>query len=94
MKLYTKILTIFAMSAGVVVSAQAEAPKNTPYTLKNKHLGRELSVVDGHLTTSKILNYRADSVIQPQACDEFSLRISGGTDKVGTDVVLTTAWVL
>ena len=44
---------------------------------------------DGRLSTEALENKRASTHIQPEACAEFRLRISDGTDKENTDRTLT-----
>ena len=60
-------------------------------TLENDFMARTLTVEDGRLSTGKIVNKRAGTVAVPTECDEFRLRISQGTDKPGTDILLTAA---
>lgn len=57
-------------------------------TLQNGYLSRTLTVENGVLTTKRIVNKITGSTLLPTACNEFSLRISQGTDKPGTAVTL------
>jgi hypothetical protein len=59
-------------------------------TVGNGSLQREISVVDGVLTTTRLENKIFESTLTPSGA-EFRLRISEGTDKTGTDVLLTAA---
>lgn len=59
------------------------------FSLENKYIKRTLST-DTALVTTEIVNKRANQKLMPTACAEFALRISQGTDKVGTDVMLTS----
>lgn len=67
----------------------AEAQKN--YSLKNRHLERVICVTaDGHLSTVSMNNRLAEVQLPLSvSSDEFRLRISKGTDKEGTDRILT-----
>lgn len=49
-----------------------------------------MAVENGILSTKRIVNKITGSTLLPIACDEFSLRISRGTDKPGTAVTLTS----
>lgn len=57
--------------------------------LENQHLRRVISTDQESLQTVKIDNKRAGLSFAPEACAEFSLRLSQGTDKEGTDFILT-----
>jgi len=59
------------------------------FSLENKNIKRTLNTDDA-LVTTEIVNKRAGQKLTPTACVEFALRISQGTDKVGTDVNLTS----
>lgn len=60
------------------------------YSLKNQFMERVLHVSsDGQLSTELLENKRASTHLQPEACAEFQLRISDGTDKENTDRMLT-----
>ena len=59
------------------------------YTLENSYLSRSLSLKP-YLHTTQINNKETDQILPIQASDEFLLRISDGTDKLGTDVWLTS----
>ena len=64
---------------------------HTGTELSNSHMARFLSTAKGNLTTTMVVNKRANTEAVPSQCDEFRLRISKGTDKTGTDVWLTSA---
>ncbi|WP_294619596.1 hypothetical protein [uncultured Bacteroides sp.] len=66
----------------------ASAAKKT-YVLENTHLSRTLVVEKGVLSTRQIRNKQTGAVLVPTACNEFALRLSEGTDKEGTDRILT-----
>ncbi len=59
------------------------------FSLENKNIKRTFST-DGALVTTEIINKRAGKKLIPTECVEFALRISKGTDKVGTDEILTS----
>lgn len=62
---------------------------NREYVLDNSYMSRIITVKDGVLYTSQIINKRAGINLVPTSCQEFVLRISEGTDKEGTDKILT-----
>lgn len=57
------------------------------YVLENKYLSRTLTTSD-FLHTTEIVNKQVNVKSVPVECDEFILRFSEGTDKVGTDFIL------
>ena len=57
------------------------------YSLENKYLSRKITTKD-FLHTTEIVNKQTGTKLVPVACDEFILRFSEGTDKVGTDFIL------
>lgn len=59
----------------------------TNYILENQYLKREFST-DKYLHTISISNKRICTSLSPFKCNEFVLRLSDGTDKVGTDFIL------
>ncbi len=59
------------------------------YVLENSYMSRTLVVKDGVLSTKQIVNKQAGANLVPVSCQEFALRISEGTDKEGTDKILT-----
>ena len=61
------------------------------YLIENNSMARQLSMKDGVLRTSAIINKLAKTRAVPTACNEFELRISKGTHTTGTDVLLTSA---
>lgn len=67
----------------------AAAPKSI-YCIGNEKITREVGVKDG-LKTITVTNALMNKRIKPIRCDEFQLRLSAGTDKEGTDRILTAA---
>lgn len=59
------------------------------HTLENKYLSRKVDT-KGFLHTTEIVNKQTGAKLVPTACDEFILRLSKGTDKVGTDFILSS----
>jgi hypothetical protein len=59
--------------------------------LENDYMKRIISVKDGILTTSEIVNKRANTSARPSSCPEFRLRLSEGTETTGTDKEMTSA---
>ncbi len=59
------------------------------YKLANKYISRTVAVQNGIVRTIQIVNKLNGHTLQPSSCDEFKLRISQGTDKIGTDKILT-----
>ena len=57
------------------------------YSLENKYLSRKITTKD-FLHTTEIVNKQTGMRLVPVACDEFILRFSEGTDKVGTDFIM------
>ena len=76
------LLAIF-LSVGFVHAAEKV------YVLENPYMSRTLAVKDGVLSTQQIVNKQAGTNLVPVSCQEFALRISEGTDKEGTDRILT-----
>ncbi len=58
------------------------------YCIGNEKIMREIGVKDG-LKTITVTNALTNKQIRPIQCDEFQLRLSAGTDKEGTDRILT-----
>ncbi len=58
-------------------------------TIENRFVKREFSTNNNFLKTTAITNKLAKTTVKPVSSAEFSLRVSEGTDKIGTDVVLT-----
>ncbi len=59
------------------------------FTLENEYLSRTISIEDGVLRTTSIVNKLSGDTLRPSACMEFKVRISEGTDKVAGDIVLS-----
>lgn len=57
------------------------------YRLENKYLSRVITT-KSYLHTVEITNKQIPSQMLPTECSEFMLRLSAGTDKVGTDFIL------
>lgn len=75
------ILFLFFLCAIFAVHSQ------NSYTLENKYLSRTITTND-FLHTTEIVNKQVNKKLIPVECDEFILRFSEGTDKVGTDYIL------
>ncbi len=76
----------FIILCGIAVTFNAQT---ITYRLENSFLTRTLEVNNGVLVTQSILNKLSEKTLTPLSCEEFALRISGGTDKEGTDRTLT-----
>jgi hypothetical protein len=72
------------------MSVTAQKTAGNKYVIENSSLRRSLTVDQGKLVTTEIVNKRADKVLVPLVCQEFRLRISQGTHTTDTDVVLTS----
>lgn len=59
-------------------------------TIENQNISREFSVSKNRWVTTKITNKKNTQTLIPLSCDEFKIRISKGTDKTGTDKILST----
>ena len=55
------------------------------YVLENSFMKRVIEVKGDKLSTKSIVNKLAKTTAKPTSCDEFRLRISEGTEKIGTD---------
>ena len=82
--------TFPATLAFCLLSISASLVEAETITLENKYVKRVLSTDTTHLVTQEIVNKQAGLTLKPRACAEFALRISQGTDKVGTDITLDT----
>ena len=83
---FTSCLVIVLQSTScLAVGGQADRS----YVIENRFLSRSLSVISGRLHTTEIHNKLGDCRIAPTSCHEFTLRLSQGTDTIGTDRVLT-----
>lgn len=60
------------------------------HSLENQHIKRVISTDNNQLTTTSIVNKRAQRTLTPKACAEFSLRLSQGTNKPNTVFTLTS----
>jgi len=60
------------------------------FTLENKYISRTVSTGLGKIRTVEIRNKLNGKKITPQNVIEFQVRISEGTHRVGTDVILTS----
>ncbi|NWK55101.1 hypothetical protein HW115_05735 [Verrucomicrobiaceae bacterium N1E253] len=80
---HTFLFSAFSVTALGLVSAET-------LTLENQSIQRVLNIDKAGVTTSGIHNKQAKRELQPTACAEFSLRLSEGTDKEGTDFTLTS----
>lgn len=61
------------------------------YVLENSFIKRSITTDNARLSTQLIENKKASKTLRPTACAEFVLRISQGTDKPSSDVILTAA---
>src|SRR5574344_1474854 len=77
-------LKLSILSFLIVASVSAKT-----YTIGNKYMSRTLEVKNGILSTKRIVNKLAGTTMYPIKCDEFSIRISNGTDKEDTKRALT-----
>ncbi len=85
MKFTTYLLLAFVLIATMGCNTNSE------FTIDNHFLSRTLSVEGGSLHTLKLENKVSGRELIPQNEAEFQIRISEGTDKEGTDVILTSA---
>ncbi len=60
------------------------------FVIENSFLSRTITIENGKLHTKKIDNKRANTQAITTASAEFELRISEGTSKEGTDVILSS----
>ena len=60
------------------------------YSIGNKYISRTVTIEGKRLSTISIHNKWAELQIKPLASPEFSLRVSKGTEVVGTDDTLTS----
>ena len=78
------------LSFMTIVSVAVQAAGGKVYSIENRFLSRTFSVKNGCLATTAIKNKISGYAVSvPAASDCFSLRISQGTDKPGTDRILT-----
>lgn len=75
----------------LVLIATMGCNTNSEFTIDNNFLSRTLSIEGGALHTLKLENKVSGKELIPQNEAEFQIRISEGTDKEGTDVILTSA---
>lgn len=75
------VLFLFCMYSVFTVYSQNN------YVLENKFLSRTITTNE-FLHTTEIVNKQIDKKLMLIECDEFILRFSEGTDKVGTDYIL------
>lgn len=76
----------FIILCGITVAVGAQT---AAYRLENSFLVRTLEVNNGVLATQSVYNKLSGKTLTPLSCEEFALRISDGTDKEGTDRILT-----
>ncbi len=91
MKKYVLITLAVWGLLGAPLYAESKIKKTASgeYVLSNEYLARNLSIKGKVLTTRSIHNKISGVLITPTTCDEFKLRVSAGTDKEGTDKILT-----
>lgn len=75
----------------LVLIATMGCNTNSEFTIDNNFLSRTFTVEGGSLHTLKLENKISGRELIPQNEAEFQIRISEGTDKEGTDVILTSA---
>lgn len=88
------VLVVFCLINGFDVSfgsVSIDRLSEEKLLIENSFLSRTFSVNDGNLRTDEIVNKSANKKINLLNCDEFSLRISQGTNTTGTDFVLNTS---
>ncbi len=74
----------------LLLTMQAAVAQKNIYRIGNEKIIREIGVKEG-LKTITLTNVLMNKQIKPIRCDEFQLRLSAGTDKEGTDRILTAA---
>ncbi|MGQ7871025.1 hypothetical protein [Sunxiuqinia sp. sy24] len=74
----------------VIISANIQCTQKSEFTIANNFLSRTISIDGGSLHTLKLENKVSGKELVPQNNAEFQIRISAGTDKEGTDVILTS----
>jgi len=80
------LLVIMLLAVATSVSAKGKV-----FKIENKFLSRTLELKQGRLITTEIENKVSGAKIAiPDSSDEFSLRVSQGTDKEGTDRIITS----
>ncbi len=84
MKIPFKILFILLIATSISCNQKEE------FTITNDTLSRTIRIEDGKLRTVSLFNKIAEKTIIPQNDVEFKLRISEGTDIVGSDVELNS----
>ncbi len=72
------------------LASLASCTSRQDHTLGNQYISRTLSVTNGILSTTSIVNQVAEKEVSIQNSNEFMLRISKGTSEVGTDRLLTS----
>lgn len=80
---------LFIISALICCFPSAADEGVREYVIGNGSITRVLNVRDGVLSTVRIENRLAGTTLVPVSCNEFSLRLSDGTGKVGTDRMVT-----
>ena len=110
MKHTTKKVLSFALAlamvlscfSGLTVKAQAAAigdvavdVSGSSVVIGNGHISREFSTAGGKLSTTEIVNYRADEVFTPaEGSEEFIIRLTkeGSSGSVAVPALDRTGW--
>ena len=82
---------VFIVLLMIIVSANIQCTQKSEFTIANNFLSRTISIDGGLLHTLKLENKVSGKELVPKNNTEFQIRISEGTDKEGTDVILTSA---
>ena len=85
-----RIIKIFAVLIVLFATGTVAQSKENIFKLENRFLSRQLSIEDGKLRTLFIENKLVGVKLSPLSCNEFALRLSDGTDKIGTDRLVNT----
>jgi hypothetical protein len=83
-KLYSALLTV-----GMVANCCAADGPN--YVLENDSLARSVSITNGVLRTTQIINKLAGITVLPETAPEFRLRLAPDTNEPTSTVTLTTS---
>ena len=80
--------TLIAMS--LILLMACSHIKTQEFILSNDFISRTIVLKKGKLYTSQLQNKRIGAIVQTDDLSDFQIRISQGTDKQGTDVVLNS----
>jgi hypothetical protein len=90
-KLTTILVCLSTVTIVPNLSADIRKVDHKTYSIENNNLGRTLTIKKGKLATEHIDNHKAGKKLIPLASDEFRMRLSKGTQFLGTDFTLTSA---